>query len=77
MYIDLAVPVRYIRINHEGLYLWTPQVGMRMNRSAEIEPMVPEMPTTSVRADGGEPVAAESHEADGAESEAPLVPDLS
>jgi hypothetical protein len=50
---------------------------MRMNRSAEIEPMVPEMPTTSVRADGGEPVAAESHEADGAESEAPLVPDLS
>jgi hypothetical protein len=48
-----------------------------MNRSAEIEPMVPEMPTTSVRADGGERVATEDHGADGTDSEAPLVPDLS
>ena len=39
--------------------------------------MVPEMPTTSVRADGGERVATEDHEADAAKSEAPLVPDLS
>jgi hypothetical protein len=48
----------------------------QMNRSTEIEPMVPEMPTTSVRTDGGRRRATDS-EAAGIESEAPLVPDLS
>jgi len=48
-----------------------------MTRSAEIEPMVPEMPTTSVRTDGGERVATEDGDAAKAETEAPLVPHLS
>lgn len=48
-----------------------------MNRAAEIDPMVPEMPVTSVRADGGRRVTSEGRDASGIESEAPLVPDLS
>jgi hypothetical protein len=39
--------------------------------------MVPEMPATTVRTDGGRRVTGEGLEASSDESEAPLVPDLS
>ena len=48
-----------------------------MNRSVEVDPMVPEMPATTVRADGGHRVTGERRDAASDESGAPLVPDLS
>ncbi|MFB6165744.1 MAG: hypothetical protein ABEJ31_11350 [Haloarculaceae archaeon] len=50
---------------------------MTRPRPDDIVPMVPELPTATVRADGGVPVSRTADAADEPEADAPLVPDLS
>lgn len=52
-----------------------PKGNVQMERPDEIEPMVPELPH-DVRTDGGRPHGRRTPTFDDAESDAPLVPDL-
>jgi hypothetical protein len=83
MNTQLSVTGRCISINHEGLYYWrsqgetkTTEPTMTRPRSNEIDPMVPELAAATDRTDGGSRVASDGGVARAAETDAPLVPDL-